>query len=142
MGQKILLKGEINMNFQELIKETPWDIIENYIREIEHYTKEINDYRSFYDRLQSIKVAPNEKGRYFGAHYETYPSDEGDWDNLEVGMYESPGKSFALDGIPWEQVLSYEIPEDLLQKFPKDEFIFSVLYDISSDGFHQDKRDI
>jgi len=114
-----MLSGLDRFKFNKMLKK--WNVPKD----------EQDEYVSFIDKMLALKpiecngelTAENFKGE------------------ITVGVSENE-RSFAIDFIPWDEVISYKVnPEEITNVLSIEEFCFHVLYDMTFDGFHQETRD-
>jgi len=121
------------VNFQELLRKVNYETFKQVL--VEHHVKpeEQVEYQLFIQRLLE-KTPKKEPGVLT---ITKIPHD--DWVEYEAGL-EKDGDSYALDFVPWEIVLGYDVNEDHVNDVSIEEFVFAALYDMSFDGFYEKQR--
>src|SRR5690606_34287374 len=124
--------------FKYLIQNLEWSSFENFIKEKYKYSiEELPSYKKFIDDLKNMDINNiKEKGTLFLSN--PYPGDEGSSLSISIRMKDSI--DYAIDFLPWEEVLAAYIDMKSLVEHGVLEFVYQTLYDMSFDGFDYNTR--
>lgn len=93
-------------------------------------------YRSFIELLKQ-KIPVPSKHRLVGG-LRRYDYGNGEWEELEAFLvHEGENVEYALDFIPLEECLGYQMDEISIKTHGLEEFLFAILYDMTFDGFEE-----
>jgi len=121
------------MNFQELLRKVDDETFQRVLGEHHVKPEEQVEYQLFIQRLLE-KTPQKEPGVLTIIKI---PHD--DWVQYEASIENNEG-SYALDFVPWEIVLGYDVNEEHVNDISVEEFAFTMLYDMSFDGFYDEQR--
>lgn len=121
------------MNFQELLSIINLDTFKEVLTQWHVTEDEQLLYFDFIERLKDKKPVKSDNILHINKRI-----DE-DIEEFDVGAEEG-GKTYAIDFIPWEEVLGYQVNINE-NETTNEEFAFHVLYDMSFDGFYEKVRE-
>lgn len=149
----------MNMIFQELLKQTPFGEIERAMRsghyrvvpewkalELRHFgisegdwlDRQMAGYKNMVDELRGIKLKPADEAGMLAAYrpFHWWCEDESLEGVLDPFLV-VPGTNdhYALMGIPWEELVSYEVYEKSLEVYGGAAVAAALLEEMAFDGF-------
>lgn len=123
------------MNFQQYLHQLDTNHFLDVMKKRHVKEAEQTLYLRFIEKLKQQK--PKESDSTLNCRMEE-SGDEGIL--LPVVTVSKDGKEYAIDFIPWEEVLSYQVHPNALEAFSLEAFCYHVLYDMSFDGFDEEER--